>query len=128
MNEGRKMAPREKVLKLAKKICGATAMMIKLDENAPEYYVLECCVTDEMADVGLAMKLRKPQTIEQIAKRCGKSIEETQRLAMELAVVGGCVLHSENGVDLYELTVFVPGVMEKVVSNKELCEKCPQNR
>jgi len=120
------MAPREKILKLAKKICGATALMIKLDENAPEYYVLECCVTDEMADVGLAMKLRKPQTIEQIAQKCGKSVEETQRLAMELAIVGGCTLHSKNGVDLYELTVFVPGVMEKVVSNKELCEKYPQ--
>ena len=89
-------------------------MMFKIDENAPEYYVLECCVTDEMADVGLAMKLRKPQTIEQIAKKCGKSVDETQKLAMELAEVGGCIFYSENGVDLFELTVFVPGVMEKL--------------
>lgn len=78
------MAPRKKIIKLAKKISGATAMMFKIDENAPEYYVLECCVTDEMADVGLAMELRKPQTIEQIAKKCGKSVDETQKLAMEL--------------------------------------------
>lgn len=117
------MAMRKKIAKLAKKICGATALMIKIDENTPEYYVLECVVTDEMADVGLAMELRKPQTIEQIAKKCGKSLEETKRLAMELAEVGGCVLYSENGVDIFELTVFVPGVMEKMVSNKELCEK-----
>lgn len=48
-------------------------MMFKIDENAPEYYVLECCVTDEMADVGLAMELRKPQTIEQIAKKMRKA-------------------------------------------------------
>ncbi|MEG2633665.1 MAG: FAD-dependent oxidoreductase [Oscillospiraceae bacterium] len=100
--------------------------MIKIDENAPEYYVLECVVSDEMADVGLAMELRKPQTIDQIAKKCGKSIEETQRLAMELAKIGGCIFHSENGVDVFELTVFVPGVMEKIVGNKELCEKYPQ--
>ncbi len=120
------MAIRKKIEKLAKKICGATALMVKIDENAPEYYVLECVVTDEMADVGLAMKLRKPQTIEQIAKKCNKSVEETQRLAMELADVGACIFHSENGVDLFELTVFVPGVMEKVVGNKELCEKYPQ--
>ncbi len=72
------------------------------------------------------MKLRKPQTIEQIAARCGKSVADTKRLAMELAVIGGCVFHSENGVDLFELTVFVPGVMEKIVSNKELCEKHPE--
>lgn len=120
------MAPRKNILKLAKKICGATAMMVKLDENAPEYYVLDCIVTDEMAEVGLAMELRKPQTIAQLAKKCGKSPEETERLAFELAKAGGCVFHTENGQDVYELTVFVPGVMEKVVSNKELCEKFPQ--
>lgn len=120
------MVMRKKIAKLAKKICGVTAMMVKIDENAPEYYVLECVVTDEMADVGLAMELRKPQTIEQIAKKCGKPVEKTQKLAMELAKVGGCAFHSENGVDVFELTVFVPGVMEKVVANKELCEKYPQ--
>jgi NADPH-dependent glutamate synthase beta subunit-like oxidoreductase/ferredoxin len=120
------MAVRKKILKLAKKIAGASAIMVKWDEHAPEYYVLACCVSDEQADVGLAMKLREPQTIEQIAKKCGKSVEDTRRLAMELAVIGGCIFHSENGVDLFELTVFVPGVMEKVVSNKELCEKHPE--
>lgn len=120
------MAMRKKIEKLAKKICGATAMMIKIDENAPEYYVLECVVTDEMADVGLAMELRKPQTLMEISKKCGKSFEETKRLAMALADVGACVFHSENGEDVFELTVFVPGVMEKVVTNKTLCEKYPQ--
>lgn len=120
------MAARKNILKLAKKISGATAMLFKIDENAPEYYVLDCVVTDEMAQVGLAMELRKPQTIAQIAKKCGKSPEETERLAFELAKVGGSVFHSENGEDVYELTVFVPGVMEKVVGNKELCEKYPQ--
>ncbi|MFA9422300.1 MAG: FAD-dependent oxidoreductase [Sedimentibacter sp.] len=120
------MAIRKKIAKLAKKICGGTAIMVKMDENAPEYYVLECIVTDEMADVGLAMELRKPQTIEQIAKKCGKSVEETQKLATELAYVGGCTFYTKDDVDVYELTVFVPGVMEKVVGNKELCEKYPQ--
>ncbi len=120
------MAVRKKILKLAKKIAGSSALLVKWDERAPEYYVLACCVSDEQAEVGLAMKLRKPQTIEQLAARCGKSIEDTKRLAMELAVIGGCIFYSENGVDLFELTVFVPGVMEKIVSNKELCEKHPE--
>ncbi len=120
------MATRKKIVRLAKKISGATAMMFKIDETAPEYYVLDCVVTDEMAEVGLAMELRKPRTIERIAEKCGKPVEEARALAVQLAEVGGCVFSSENGVDLYELTVFVPGVMEKVVSNKELCEKHPQ--
>ncbi len=120
------MAARKKIVKLAKKIAGTTALMVKIDENAPEYYVLECVVTDEMADVGLAMELRKPQTIDEIARKCGKSVEETEKLAFELAKAGACVFYSQGGIDMYELTVFVPGVMEKAVSNKELCEKHPQ--
>ncbi len=119
------MAGRKRIIKLAKKISGATALMVKIDENAPEYYVLDCIVTDEMADVGLAMELRKTQTIPQLAKKCGKSLEETERLARELAQVGACIFHEENGKDVFELTVFVPGVMEKTVENKELCEKYP---
>ncbi|NCB73278.1 MAG: FAD-binding protein [Clostridia bacterium] len=119
------MAARKKIIKLAKKISGPTALMVKIDENAPEYYVLDCIVTDEMAEVGLAMELRKTQTIAQIAKKCGKSLEETERLARELALVGACIFHEENGEDVFELTVFVPGVMEKTVENKELCEKFP---
>ncbi|MEA4895348.1 MAG: FAD-dependent oxidoreductase, partial [Oscillospiraceae bacterium] len=99
--------------------------MVKLDESAPEYYILDCVVTDEMAEVGLAMELRKTQTVAQIAKKCGKPIEETARLARELSQVGACIFHEENGEDVYELTVFVPGVMEKMVENKELCEKHP---
>ncbi|MEG2519403.1 MAG: FAD-dependent oxidoreductase, partial [Oscillospiraceae bacterium] len=119
------MAARKLIIKLAKKISGPTALLVKIDENAPEYYVLDCVVTDEMAEVGLGMELRKTQTIAQIAKKCGKSIEETDRLARELAQVGACIFHSENGEDVFELTVFVPGVMEKTVENKELCEKFP---
>ena len=119
------MVARKKIIKLAKKISGPTALMVKIDENAPEYYVLDCIVTDEMAEVGLAMELRKTQTIAQISKKCGKSFEETERLARELAQVGACIFHEENGEDVFELTVFVPGVMEKTVENKELCEKFP---
>ena len=109
------MARREKIIKLAKKICGPTALMINVDENAPEYYVLECVVTDEMADVGLAMELRKTQPIDQIAKKCGKPVEETRRLALELGKIGACIFHEVGGVDVFQLTVFVPGVMEKMV-------------
>ena len=119
------MPIRKKILQLAKKISGPTALMVKWDENAPEYYVLDCVVTDEMAEVGLGMELRKPQTIAQICKKYGKDLETTRKLAYELAQVGACIFHEENGEDVFELTVFVPGVMEKMCENKELCEKFP---
>lgn len=120
------VAARNKIIKLAKKIAGPTKVLFKIDENAPEYYVLDCIVTDEMADVALAMKLRKPQTIEEISKKCGKSIERTKELAYKLAEVGACIFHSEDGKDVFELTVFVPGVMEKANANRASAEKHPQ--
>ena len=63
------MAVRKNILNLAKKISGSVAMLVKLDENAPEYKVLNCVVTDEMAEVALALELRKPLPLETIAKR-----------------------------------------------------------
>ena len=120
------MAARKNIIKLAKKISGPVAMLITLDENAPEYKVLNCVVTDEMAEVALAMELRKPFPIETIAKRCGKPVDETQRPVNQLAEAGVCIFHSENGVDVYELPVIVPGVMEKMMNNRAQCEKHPE--
>lgn len=61
------MAVRKNILKLARKISGPVAMLITLDENAPEYKVLNCVVTDEMAEVALAMELRGPMPLGKIA-------------------------------------------------------------
>ena len=120
------MAARKNILKLARKISGPVAMLIDLDENAPEYKVLNCVVTDEMAEVALAMELRGPLPLETIAKRCKKPLEETRRLVDQLAETGVCIFHSENGVDLFELPVFVPGVMEKMMNNRAQCEAHPE--
>lgn len=122
----KKVVERKNIIKLAKKIAGPTKALFKIDENAPEYYVLDCIVTDEMAEVALAMELRKPQTISQIAKKCGKPMSETKELAYKLAEVGACIFHSEKGEDFFELTVFVPGVMEKTNANRALVEAHPQ--
>lgn len=65
------------------------------------------------------MELRKPKTVEQIAKRCGKTNEETKKLADELADLGVCKLYSENGVDLYMVQIFAPGILEMMVGNRK---------
>lgn len=120
------MAVRKNILKLAKKISGSVAMLVKLDENAPEYKVLNCVVTDEMAEVALALELRKLQPLETIARRCGLPPEETKARLDKLTEAGVCIFHSENGVDVFELPVFVPGVMEKMMNNRAQCEKHPE--
>ena len=82
------MSLRPKIVKLARMIGGLPGMMNKIDENAPEYYALECVVTDEMADVAVCAGLRKPRTMQYLADKCGKSLEETTRLAHQLADTG----------------------------------------
>ena len=120
------MAVRKNILKLAKKISGSVAMLVKLDENAPEYKVLNCVVTDEMCEVALALELRKPQPLETIARRCGLPLEETKARLDKLTEAGVSIFHSENGVDVFELPVFVPGVMEKMMNNRAQCEEHPE--
>ena len=49
------MEIRKKIVDLAKMISGPAGLVFKFDENAPEYYALECVISDEMADVALSM-------------------------------------------------------------------------
>jgi len=120
------MALRKKIVKLAKMVGGLPGRIFTIDENAPEYYALECVVSDEQADVALAMGLRKERTAEEIAKRCGKSLEETRRLAMELAQIGVCKVFNKNGTDVFYVQIFAPGILEMMVNNKEQLAKFPQ--
>ena len=121
------MALRKKIVQLAHMVGGITGVINKIDENAPEYYSLECCVSDEQADVALVMGLRKPRTIEYIAKKTNLSIEKAHKLAMELAQIGVCrVSHNEKGVEEFFVNIYAPGILEMMVNNAELLEKYPQ--
>lgn len=120
------MTIRPKIEKLVQKIVGSK---IRVHENTPGYYALECVVTDDMADVALAMKLREPTTAKKLAKKCGKTVEETYSLLMKMAEIGVIEITKENKVlELEEfcLPIFIPGSMELMVANKEQVEKYPQ--
>ena len=121
------MALRKKTVQLAHMVGGITGVINKIDENAPEYYSLECCVSDEQADVALVMGLRKPRTIEYIAKKANLSVEKAHKLAMELAQIGVCrVSHNKKGVEEFFVNIYAPGILEMMVNNAELLEKYPQ--
>lgn len=121
------MALRKKIVQLAHMVGGITGVINKIDENAPEYYSLECCVSDEQADVALVMGLRKPRTIEYIAKKAKLSVEKAHKLAMELAQIGVCrVSHNEKGMEEFFVNIYAPGILEMMVNNAELLEKYPQ--
>lgn len=92
----------------------------------PEYMILEPVVTEEMAEVGLCLEFRKPKSAKEVAPLCGKSLEETEKLLWELAVAGACFVGKKDGVDKYWLEIWVPGIMEMMVNNKENVKKYPQ--
>jgi NADPH-dependent glutamate synthase beta subunit-like oxidoreductase/NAD-dependent dihydropyrimidine dehydrogenase PreA subunit len=118
---------KEKVLDFANKI-SRTKRGAKdgITPDRPEYYILEPVVTEEMAEVGLCMELREPKSAEEIASKCGKSVEETEKLLWELAVAGAAFVNKIDGVDKYWHDIWVPGHMEMMVNNKENVKKYPQ--
>ncbi len=92
----------------------------------PEYMILEPVVTNEMAEVALCMEIRKKVTAKEIAPLCGKTLEETTKLLLELADAGVCFVNEVNGVDVFWYDTWVPGIMEMMVNNKKNVKKYPQ--
>ena len=119
---------RPKIVKLAKMIGGIAGAMNKIDENAPEYYALECVVTDDMADIAMIIGLRKPRTFEYVAKRSGKTKKETKALLNQLTYTGVAKVYpdKEDGKDRYFVNIFAPGVLEMMVNNREQLAAHPQ--
>ncbi len=119
------MAIRKKILKLANKISIESKSGIGIKHTDPEYRILDPVVTDDMADVAMCLKLRKFKTAKEVAAKCGKSEEETAKLLWKLAVAGVCKVINKDGVDTFFLPIWVPGIMEMMVNNKENVKKYP---
>ncbi len=115
---------REKIIQLVNLIRSMPDEPLK--ETAPEYYGLECVVTDDMADVALGMDLRVYMPTEAIAERCGKSVEETHEHLLKLEDIGIIESKVENGVEEFILLIFVPGVFELMVADLPQVEEYPQ--
>ena len=115
--------PRELILKLGQKITDRIG--VKVTENDPEYWGLASVVTDEMAEVALAMKVRVPATAAEVAKKCKKSVERTEELLEKMSVIGVIEYNWENEDHhkQYVLPMFVPGCAEFMVMNKEQVEE-----
>lgn len=113
--------PRQNIVKL----CNMIQNLAKVVPGDPEYMALDCCVTDEMCDVALTMGLRKKKTAAEISKYSGKSLQDTKRILEKLAETGVCMSDDESGETVYWIPIFVPGIMEVLVGNKELVEANP---
>ena len=117
---------RPKIVKLAKMVGGLAGVVNKIEKDSPEYMALNCVVSDEQADVALTMGLRKPRTAEYVSRKCGKSLEETHKILMELADIGVCKVWHEDGQELFWVNIFVPGMLEMMVNNSAQLEAHPE--
>ncbi len=127
-------APREKILKLGKKITDVVAHKIKgITSDDPEYWGLASVLTDEMADIALTMDVRVPYTVPQLMKM-NKIPEEGRehfvKLLDEMSYIG--LLEYDYGYHYdhngrtappdkerrYILSMFVPGSAEMFNDNE----------
>jgi NADPH-dependent glutamate synthase beta subunit-like oxidoreductase len=117
---------KKKVLELANKIAaGITGGIVKVKPTDPEYRILEPVTSDEEAEVALHLEIRQYQTPEEVAKLCGRPVADVAKILYKMAVDGSVKVEEIDGVDKYCLELFVPGVMEYMVVNKENVKKYP---
>ncbi|MBE0450588.1 MAG: FAD-dependent oxidoreductase [Clostridia bacterium] len=95
-------------------------------ENDPRFKLLEKVVTEEMAEVALALEYRVHLNADAISVKCKKSVERTRDLLWDLATAGVATVKSENGEDTFWYETWVPGIFEMVVNHKENVSKYPQ--
>ena len=119
---------RPKIVKLAKIIGGASGMLVKIDENAPEYYCMENIVSDDEADIAIAAGLRKERTAGWLAAKVGKTVAEIQPALDNLVYYGVFrrVYSEELGEDTYFMQIFAPGILEMMVKNQPLMAAHPE--
>lgn len=117
---------RELIIKLGQKITDRIGHKVTVDD--PEYWGLAGIVTDEMAEVALKMKVRKPVTFEQLMKLTGKSKEELEPIVERMSIVGLIEYNWENPKreKQYVLPPFVPGSAEFTNMNEKQLEEHPE--
>lgn len=119
-------SPRECILKLGQKITDRIGHKVTVED--PEYWGLAGIVTDEMAEVALKMKVRKPMTLKQLAAATGKDEKALEKLLYDMSIVGLLEYNWENPAHekQYILPMFVPGSAEFTNMNQKQMQEHPE--
>lgn len=126
MTEKNTKPVRPELLKLGQKITDRVGHKVTVDD--PEYWGLDCILTDEMVEVANKMKLRKPVTLDTLVKVTGKDAESLEKLLFEMSLAGVIEYNWENPehVKQYVLPMFVPGSAEFANMNQKQLEAHPE--
>ncbi len=119
------MAHRPNILKLATKISLESLTYTGITYDDPEYKLLEPIVDDDMCAVMMHMRLEANRTAEEIAHRAKKDLAFTQRQLDKLKIAGVIRSRVVEGRLCWYYPIWVPGIMEGVLSNREQCDKYP---
>lgn len=119
------MAKRPNIMKLATKISLESMTYTGITYEDSEYKCLDVLLDDDMCEIMMHMKLNTIRTTEEIAQRSKRSTEFTQEQIDKLVKTGVVRKKTENGKTGYTYPIWVPGIMEGFMSNKEQCDKYP---
>lgn len=117
---------RQLILKLGQKITDRIGHKVTTED--PEYWGLAGVVTDEMAEVALKMKVRKPMTFPQLLKATKKDEKDLQKLLDEMSRIGLLEYNWENPrhEKQYVLPMYVPGSAEFFNMNEQNLKEHPE--
>ena len=101
---------------------------IKMDEERPEYWMLDKILSDEMAELILKMKVRKGYTSSELSKKIHWNQTKVQDLLDQMAKLGIVEYnwHTQDHHKQYFVPVFVVGSAENLVYNKSLYKENPK--
>lgn len=100
----------------------------KITGKEPDYYGLASVATEEMAQVALKMKLRKPKTLPEIAELTGLDQAHLEDVLEEMCYIGICEFNREKPDHQlrYEIKTFVPGSAEMLCEHAEWFKDRPE--
>ena len=119
------MANRPNILALASKISLESLTYTGITYKDPEYRILDPIVDDDMCSIMMRMRLEKNFTAEDLARKAKKSVEFTQEQLDKLVKAGVIRVRTVDGKTCYYYPIWVPGIMEGSLSNREQCDKYP---
>ena len=119
------MAKRPNILKLATKISLESLTYTGITYTYPEYRILDPIVTDDMCRVMMHLRLETDRPVGEVAKRCKESEAFVQEQLDKLVAAGIVRSRKVDGVDCYYYPIWVPGIMEGILSNREQCDRYP---
>ena len=120
------MAHRPNILALASKISLESLTYTGITYGDPEYRILDPIVDDNMCSVMMRMRLETDFSAEDLAKKTRKSLDFVQTQCDKLVKAGVIRTRVRSGVLCYYYPIWVPGIMEGILSNREQCDAHPE--